>query len=203
MNSKEPVASPQKPPSTPGSVSNAGLLRSKTSLAARNKLSQERAETEKTINEKIHRNSPNERAMDHDDFDGTLKERSSKNDSLRERSVRNTSLNERSLRNASLNERSLRNASLNETQAREKQPPRQRTRENSRTSFDIELAEVGGDIFHVMQIVREITGLSFKETQALVESAPRTIASGVSQETADSIKAKFRRLDAVINIRQK
>ena len=238
------------PPAAPGAVSQAGLSRSKSSIAARNKLIQERAETEKTISEKIHRNSPLERARNKDDLrehslrgsspkeksmrgdslnersirndslnersirNNSLNERSLRNDSLNERSIRDNSLNERSLRNDSLNERSIRNNSLNErTLSRDrplverpirgKPPLTQRSRESSRVFYDVELAEVGGDIFNIMQTVREITGLSFKETQNLVETVPRILLSDVSQATANSIKAKFNRLDAVINIHAK
>jgi ribosomal protein L7/L12 len=69
------------------------------------------------------------------------------------------------------------------------------------TTYDVELTEVGDDSFQVMKVIRDITGLSFRETQKFVESVPNVLAADVSRAAAASLKAKFDRLDVVISVR--
>src|SRR5262249_4666589 len=58
-----------------------------------------------------------------------------------------------------------------------------------KTSFDVVLANAGGQKIQVIKVVRAITGLGLKEAKDLVDSPPKPVKKGGAQEEADSIKA--------------
>ncbi len=60
-----------------------------------------------------------------------------------------------------------------------------------KTTFDVELTEIGPEKIQVIKVVRELTGLGLKEAKDLVEAAPKMVKEGLSKEEADKIKAKF------------
>ena len=58
-------------------------------------------------------------------------------------------------------------------------------------SFDVVLAEAGGQKLQVIKVVREITGLGLKEAKELVDGAPKPIKEGVAKDEAEKLKASI------------
>ncbi len=59
-----------------------------------------------------------------------------------------------------------------------------------KSSFDVELIEVGGNKIGVIKVVREVTALGLKEAKDIVDSAPKVIKEGVDKASAEEIKKK-------------
>lgn len=70
-----------------------------------------------------------------------------------------------------------------------------------RTTFNVELSEVGSDKIQVIKVLREVTSLGLKEAKDLVEAAPKMIKEGASKEEAESIKKKFEEKGAKVSIK--
>src|SRR5579875_1382399 len=70
-----------------------------------------------------------------------------------------------------------------------------------KTSFDVVLSEAGGQKIQVIKVVRAVTGLGLKEAKDLVDSAPKPIKEGVSQEEAESIKAQLEEAGATVELK--
>jgi large subunit ribosomal protein L7/L12 len=70
-----------------------------------------------------------------------------------------------------------------------------------KTSFDVVLAEAGGQKIQVIKVVRAITGLGLKEAKDLVDSAPKPVKEGVAQDEADSIKAQLEEAGASVELK--
>lgn len=62
--------------------------------------------------------------------------------------------------------------------------------EEEKTSFDVELTEVGANKIAVIKVVREVTALGLADAKALVDGAPKMIKEGADKATAESIKKK-------------
>lgn len=60
-----------------------------------------------------------------------------------------------------------------------------------KTSFNVELTEMGGNKIAAIKAVREVTTLGLKEAKDLVEGAPKMVKEGVTKEEAETIKAKL------------
>lgn len=60
-----------------------------------------------------------------------------------------------------------------------------------KTSFDVILADAGGQKLQVIKVVRELTGLGLKEAKDLVDGAPQPLKQGVSKDEADNIKKQI------------
>jgi large subunit ribosomal protein L7/L12 len=60
--------------------------------------------------------------------------------------------------------------------------------EEEKSSFDVVLAEAGGNKLGVIKVVKDLTGLGLKEAKDLVDGAPQPIKTGVGKEEAESIK---------------
>lgn len=60
-----------------------------------------------------------------------------------------------------------------------------------KTSFDVILAEAGGQKLQVIKVVRELTGLGLKEAKDLVDGAPQPLKQGVSKDEAETIKKQI------------
>ncbi len=66
--------------------------------------------------------------------------------------------------------------------------------EEAKTSFNIELKEVGAQKIEVIKVVRDITAKGLKESKDLVDAAataPQMVKEGVKKEEADEIVKKF------------
>lgn len=70
-----------------------------------------------------------------------------------------------------------------------------------KTSFDVVLAEAGGQKIQVIKVVRAITGLGLKEAKDLVDSAPKPVKEGVAKDEADSIKAQLEEAGASVELK--
>ena len=69
------------------------------------------------------------------------------------------------------------------------------------TEFNVILAEIGANKVNVIKAVRELTGLGLKEAKDLVDGAPKPIKEGVSQDEANTLKAKLEESGAVVEIK--
>jgi large subunit ribosomal protein L7/L12 len=69
-----------------------------------------------------------------------------------------------------------------------------------KTEFNVILKSVGDKKINVIKVVREVTSLGLKEAKDLVDGAPKTLKEGVTKEEAESIKAKFVEVGAVIEL---
>ena len=70
-----------------------------------------------------------------------------------------------------------------------------------KSSFDVVLAEAGGQKIQVIKVVRAITGLGLKEAKDLVDSAPKPVKEGVAQDEADSIKGQLEEAGATVEVK--
>ena len=70
-----------------------------------------------------------------------------------------------------------------------------------KTSFDVVLAEAGGQKIQVIKVVRAVTGLGLKEAKDLVDSAPKAVKEGIAQDEADSIKAQLEEAGAEVELK--
>lgn len=74
--------------------------------------------------------------------------------------------------------------------------------EEEKTSFDVELTDIGAEKIKVIKTAREvIAGLGLKEAKVLVEAAPKVIKEGLTKEEAEEIKKKFEEVGAKITIK--
>lgn len=70
-----------------------------------------------------------------------------------------------------------------------------------KTSFDVILAEAGGNKLQVIKVVRELTGLGLKEAKDLVDGAPQPLKQGVSKEEGDSIKKQIEEAGGKVEVK--
>ena len=70
-----------------------------------------------------------------------------------------------------------------------------------KTSFDVILAEAGGQKIQVIKVVRAVTGLGLKEAKDLVDGAPQPVKEGVNQEEADQIKGQLEEAGATVQVK--
>jgi large subunit ribosomal protein L7/L12 len=70
-----------------------------------------------------------------------------------------------------------------------------------KTSFNVELAEAGGNKIAVIKVVREVTQKGLKEAKDLVDGAPRVIKEGAAKAEAEEIKKKLEDAGAKVNLK--
>jgi large subunit ribosomal protein L7/L12 len=71
-----------------------------------------------------------------------------------------------------------------------------------KTSFDVILAETGGNKIAVIKEVRAaVPGLGLADAKALVEGAPKPLKEGVTKEEAEEIKKKIEAAGAKVEIK--
>jgi large subunit ribosomal protein L7/L12 len=70
-----------------------------------------------------------------------------------------------------------------------------------KTAFDVVLTEAGGQKIQVIKVVRAVTGLGLKEAKDLVDSAPKPVKEGATQEDADQIKAQLEEAGATVELK--
>jgi len=74
--------------------------------------------------------------------------------------------------------------------------------EEEKSSFDVQLTEVGDKKIQVIKVVRQVvSGLGLKEAKALVDSAPKVIKEGLTKEEADKMKAQLEEAGATVEIK--
>ena len=65
-----------------------------------------------------------------------------------------------------------------------------------KTTFNVELTEIGANKIQVIKEIRAITSLGLKEAKDLVEAAPKAVKEGVAKEEAEEIKKKLEAVGA-------
>ena len=70
-----------------------------------------------------------------------------------------------------------------------------------KTSFDVVLAEAGGNKLGVIKVVKEATGLGLKEAKDLVDGAPSPVKEGVGKEEAEELKKKLEEAGAKVELK--
>ena len=70
-----------------------------------------------------------------------------------------------------------------------------------KSSFDVELTEIGGNKISVIKAVREVTELGLKEAKDLVEGAPQMVKTGVAKEAAEEMKGKLEEAGAKVTLK--
>lgn len=69
------------------------------------------------------------------------------------------------------------------------------------TAFDVVLTAAGGSKLAVVKLVKELTGLSLKESKELVDAAPSEIKKGVSKDEAESLSSQLKDAGADVEIK--
>jgi large subunit ribosomal protein L7/L12 len=70
-----------------------------------------------------------------------------------------------------------------------------------KSTFDVVIESVGANKISVIKVVRELTGLGLKEAKDLVDASPKAIKEGVSQDEADTMKAKLEEAGATVELK--
>lgn len=73
--------------------------------------------------------------------------------------------------------------------------------EEEKSSYDIELAEIGDSKIDVIKVVRDVTEKGLKDAKALVDDVPEVIMNDVDKEEAEDIKEQFEEAGASINLK--
>ncbi len=69
------------------------------------------------------------------------------------------------------------------------------------TAFDVVLTAAGSSKLAVVKLVKELTGLSLKESKELVDSAPSEIKKGVTKDEADALSSQLKEAGAEVEIK--
>lgn len=70
-----------------------------------------------------------------------------------------------------------------------------------KTEFDVVLLEYGANKIAVIKEVRSITGLGLKDAKDMVESAPKTVKTGVDKDEANKVKESLEKAGAKVEIK--
>jgi large subunit ribosomal protein L7/L12 len=73
--------------------------------------------------------------------------------------------------------------------------------EEEKTSFDVVLSGAGDQKIQVIKVVRAVTGLGLKEAKDLVDSAPKAVKEGVTQDEAESVRAQLEEAGAAVEVK--
>ena len=73
--------------------------------------------------------------------------------------------------------------------------------DEEKDSFDVVLADAGGQKIQVIKEVRGLTSLGLKEAKELVDGAPSDILTGVSKEEADKAKEAHEGAGATVELK--
>ena len=70
-----------------------------------------------------------------------------------------------------------------------------------KTEFDVELTEVGPNKVKVIKVVREATGLGWKEAKEVVDNAPKIVKEQADKASAEELKAKLEAEGAKVTLK--
>ncbi|MCA9383773.1 50S ribosomal protein L7/L12 [Candidatus Dojkabacteria bacterium] len=70
-----------------------------------------------------------------------------------------------------------------------------------KTSFDVELTEVGGNKIAVIKVVKNAAGVGLKEAKDIVEAAPKVLKEGISKEDAEKLQAELEEAGAKVTLK--
>ena len=68
------------------------------------------------------------------------------------------------------------------------------------SAFDVVLTGAGEKKINVITVVRSVTGLGLKEAKDLVDSAPKPVKEGVTEDEANSVKAQLEEAGAAVEL---
>ena len=69
-----------------------------------------------------------------------------------------------------------------------------------KTAFNVILKAAGPNKLNVVKIVKDLTGLGLKEAKDLVDTAPKTIKTGIPKAEAEEIVGKLKEAGADVEI---
>jgi large subunit ribosomal protein L7/L12 len=70
--------------------------------------------------------------------------------------------------------------------------------EEEKTSFNVELKEIGANKIQVIKAVRAATGLGLKEAKALVDGCPSKVKEDLPKDEAEKVKAELEAAGATV-----
>lgn len=70
-----------------------------------------------------------------------------------------------------------------------------------KTSFDVELTEIGANKIAVIKVVRELTEIGLKDAKDLVEAAPKVLKQGLSKGVAEEMKTRLEAAGAKVTLK--
>ena len=73
--------------------------------------------------------------------------------------------------------------------------------DEEKTEFDVVLNAAGGSKLATVMLVRDLTGLSLKEANELVENVPSNIKEAVSKDEAEALKKSLEEAGAKVEIK--
>ena len=73
--------------------------------------------------------------------------------------------------------------------------------EEEKSSFNVELSEIGANKIQVIKELRTVTSLGLKEAKDLVDSAPKMIKENATKEEAEEIKKKMEAVGAKVALK--
>ena len=69
------------------------------------------------------------------------------------------------------------------------------------TAFDVVLKAAGQSKLAVVKLVKELTGLSLKESKEIVDAAPKAVKEGVSKDEAETLKTQLEEAGAEVELK--
>ena len=69
------------------------------------------------------------------------------------------------------------------------------------TAFDVILKSAGASKLAVVKLVKELTGLSLKESKDIVDAAPSEIKKGVSKDEAETLSSQLKDAGAEVEVK--
>ncbi len=70
-----------------------------------------------------------------------------------------------------------------------------------KTSFDVVIAEAGGQKIQVIKVLREALGIGLQEAKAMTEGTPKTAKAGMKKEEAEELKKKLEGAGAKVELK--
>jgi large subunit ribosomal protein L7/L12 len=70
-----------------------------------------------------------------------------------------------------------------------------------KTSFDVVLTDAGANKLAIVKLVKDLTGLGWKEAKDVVDKAPSPLKSGVSKDEANALKTQLEEAGAKVEIK--
>ena len=71
----------------------------------------------------------------------------------------------------------------------------------AQTEFDVILKDAGANKLAVVKLVKDLTGLGFKEAKELVDGAPKTVKEKCPKDEADALKSKLEEAGAQVEVK--
>ena len=69
------------------------------------------------------------------------------------------------------------------------------------TEFDVIIKAPGQSKLAVVKLVKELTGLSLKESKEIVDAAPKAVKEGVSKDEAEALKNQLEEAGAEVELK--